>query len=94
MNLFREDRILREKNMENIKHMEVIVPGVAFYSADGVDKQSLRLDEHKNRVASVGIDLRATFATAPLSLDQPPPLYIAHTSLATLLLFSFFVYWF
>lgn len=42
MNLFRGDRVLREKNMENIKHKEMMVPGVAFHSADGVDKQSLR----------------------------------------------------
>lgn len=42
MNLFREDRILREKKMENIKHKEMTVPGVAFYSADRVAKQSLR----------------------------------------------------
>lgn len=42
MNLFRENKVLREKNMENIKHKEMTVPGVAFYSADGVDKQSLR----------------------------------------------------
>lgn len=42
MNLFRGDRVLREKNTENIKHKEMTVPGVAFHSADGVDKQSLR----------------------------------------------------
>lgn len=42
MNLFRGDRVLRDKNMENIKHKEMTVPGVAFHSADGVDKQSLR----------------------------------------------------
>lgn len=42
MNLIPEDGDLREKNMENMKHTEVTVPGVAFYSADGVGKQSQR----------------------------------------------------
>lgn len=42
MKQFREHRPLREKNMENIKHKQLMVPGVAFYSAEGVDKQFLR----------------------------------------------------
>lgn len=55
--------------MENIKHKEMTVPGVGFYSAEGVDKPFPEIhpavDEHKNRVVSVGIDLRAT-KTSPL----------------------------
>ena len=40
MNLIPEDGDLREKNMENMKHTEMTVPGAAFYSAGEVGKQS------------------------------------------------------
>lgn len=86
--------------MENIKHKEMTVPGVAFHSADGVDKQSLRytLQWMSTRIrwfqwAWIWEPQNLTFATAPLSLDQPPPLCIARTSLVTLL-FSFIMCWF
>lgn len=42
MNLTPEDGDLREKNMENMKHAEMRVPGVSFYSAGGIGKQYQR----------------------------------------------------